>query len=176
MTGTQGACSARTLLSGLPMRLNRDTIVAICLLVLCGVLLQQSLAIREPGFGQMSPAAWPRAVVGVLAFLSLIYLVQSLRQASDGPGEPVEGSLWLRWGNVVWCFALFFLYLLAMPWLGMLVGGCLFVFLLMSALGGWSLRNMALHAAIALVTVGGMWTLFTFGLRVFLPKGAWTGF
>jgi predicted membrane-bound spermidine synthase len=63
---------------------------------------------------------------------------------------------------------------MVIPYLGMLVGGMLFVFLLLSALGGW--RPILLHAAIALISVGGMWTLFTFALRVILPRGEWTGF
>jgi len=58
-----------------------------------------------------------------------------------------------------------------MPYLGMLIGGVAFAFLLMSALGGFEPRQLLLHAAIALVAVGGMWALFTFGLRVPLPTG-----
>jgi putative tricarboxylic transport membrane protein len=58
-----------------------------------------------------------------------------------------------------------------MPYLGMLLGGLAFVFLLLNALGGWGPKQMALHAVIALVTVGGMWSLFTFGLHVLLPPG-----
>jgi hypothetical protein len=66
---------------------------------------------------------------------------------------------------------LFLAYLLSLPWLGMLVGGTAFVFLLLSALGGWSPRLLALHAAIALVAVGGMWSIFTYALGVLLPRG-----
>jgi hypothetical protein len=164
------------------MHLNRDTIVAIALLVICGVFWQQSFEIREPGYaGQMSPAAWPRAVLGALSFLGLIYLVQSLRQGPDIPpegdasgGAGVIGFI-SHWRNVLWCFALFLAYLLAMPWLGMLIAGTLFVFLLLCALGGWSVRLMALHAAVALGTMGGMWALFTYGLKVILPTGSLIG-
>ena len=132
-------------------RVNRDTVFAILLLVGCGVLLNASFDIREPDYGQLSPAAWPRTVVGVLTFLSLIYLVQSIRRGV--PEEPVEAEgtakngprglgEWIAyWRNVFWVFALFFAYLLA------------------------------LHAVIATVTVGGMWSLFTFGLGVLLPRG-----
>jgi len=167
------------------MRLNRDTIVAIVLLVICGVFWQQSLEIRDPGYpGQLSPAAWPRAVLGALSLLCLIYLLQSLRQGPDAPSEDgpsgggaggaVMGFI-THWRNVLWCFSLFLAYLLVMPWLGMLVAGTLFVFLLLCALGGWSARLMALHAAIALCTMGGMWMLFTYGLNVFLPAGSLIG-
>lgn len=155
------------------MYLNRDTIVAIVLLLICGVLAQQSFEIREPDYGQMSPAAWPRLIVGILSFLSLIYLVQSIRQGPDAPSKGPHGvaAFLSHWRNVLWCFALFLAYLLSMPMLGMLIGGTLFVFLLLNALGGWSPRLMALHAVVAMVSIGGMWSLFTFGLKVFLPPG-----
>ena len=44
----------------------------------------------------------------------------------------------------------------------------------MGVLGGWLVAKnlLALHACpVALVTVGGMWSLFTFGLGVLLPQG-----
>jgi hypothetical protein len=164
-------------------RLNRDTLVAIFLLVVCGVFMAASFDIREPDYGQLSPATWPRAIIGVLTLLSLIYLVQSIRKGPE-PGDAAavqqdgEAELETRgeaaaagWRNVIVCFVLFLAYLLSLPWLGMLVGGTAFVFLLLSALGGWSPRLLALHAAIALVAVGGMWSIFTYALGVLLPRG-----
>ncbi|MHA1529371.1 MAG: tripartite tricarboxylate transporter TctB family protein [Alphaproteobacteria bacterium] len=166
-------------------RVNRDTVVAILLLVGCGVLLNASFDIREPDYGQLSPAAWPRTIVGVLTFLSLIYLVQSIRRGVPSAPVEAEGTTktvprgvgeWIaHWRNVFWVFALFLAYLLTMPWLGMLVGGMAFVFLLLNALGGWSAERLALHAVIAAISVGGMWSVFTFGLGVLLPRGEFFG-
>lgn len=158
-------------------RLNSDTIIAILLLVASGVFLVASFDIREPDYGQLSPAAWPRAVIGLLALLSLIYLLQSIRQGAppaeaDDDNRPRTVAEFISyWRNVFWCFALFLAYLLALPVLGMLIGGVLFVFFLLNALGGWQLRLLALHALIAIVAIGGMWSLFTFGLGVILPPG-----
>lgn len=156
--------------------MNRDTLVAIFLLACCGVLLMASFEIREPDYGQLSPATWPRAIIALLTGLSLIYLVQSVRQGKPpAPSEPAEvtgiGSFFSYWRNVLWCFGLFALYLITMPTLGMLIGGSLFVFMLLNALGGFQPRLLLTHAAIALVSVGGMWCLFTFGLGVILPSG-----
>jgi len=169
-------------------RLNQDAIVAIVLLLISGGLMVASFDIREPDYGQLSPAAWPRAVVVTLGLLSLIFLLQSLA----GAGTPAGGDLpetakgdedakvnaprvgagfFGYWRNVIWCFSLFLLYLLALPYLGMLIGAVTFAFLLMNALGGWAPRQMALHALIAVIAVGGMWALFTFGLKVPLPAG-----
>lgn len=169
-------------------RLNQDTIIAIVLLLISGGLMVASFDIREPDYGQLSPAAWPRAVVAALGVLSLIYLLQSLAGTPAGGDVPETGGtsgspeakagaprvgagFFGYWRNVIWCFVLFLGYLLALPYLGMLIGAVTFAFLLMSALGGWQPRQLALHAVIAIIAVGGMWALFTFGLKVPLPSG-----
>ena len=159
------------------MALNRDTVVAVFLLLICGGLAWVSLDIREPDYGVLSPATWPRVIVGVMAFLSLIYLVQSVRQGPDQPNPEAPTSVaefFAYWRNVIACFVLFGIYLLAIPYLGILVGGMAFVFALLTALGGF--RNWLLHIVIAAISVGGMWSVFTFALRVILPRGEWTGF
>lgn len=159
------------------MALNRDTLCAIFLLLACGGLMMASLEIREPDYGVLSPATWPRVIIGVMSILSLIYLVQSVRQGPDAPNpEAPRGfaEFFAYWRNVIWCFVLFAAYMIAIPYLGILVGGVTFVFLLLTALGGP--RPYILHGAIALVSVGGMWLLFTEVLRVILPRGEWTGF
>ncbi|MEM7041750.1 MAG: tripartite tricarboxylate transporter TctB family protein [Pseudomonadota bacterium] len=165
-------------------RLSQDTVIAILLLLISGGLMIASFDIREPDYGQLSPATWPRVIVGVLGFLSFLYLVQSWSatgqpKQADAEEEPEANGdtlstgarFWGYWQNVIWCFVLFLLYLLSMPYVGMLIGGVSFAFLLMSALGGWQPRQLLLHAGIAIVAVGGMWALFTFGLRVPLPPG-----
>ncbi len=159
--------------------LNRDTFVAIVLLLVCGGLYVASLEIREPDYGQLSPATWPRMIIGIVAFLSMIYLVQSIRRGPDEKDDEKSwegfGAFLAQWRNVLWVFALFLGYLLALPWVGMLLGGAAFVFLLLTVLGPLSGRDMLIHLVIALVTVGGMWLLFTHGLGVILPRGELTG-
>ena len=81
------------------------------------------------------------------------------------------GSWWSRYQNAIYCFARFFVFLVTLPYLGMLLGGILFVFLMMSVLGGWSPKLILMHAVIAVLSVGSMWSIFTFGLRVMLPAG-----
>ncbi len=163
-------------------RLNRDAIIAIVLLMACGVLFWSTFSIRTPDYGQLSPSTWPRVILAALALLSVIYLIQSLRRAPDsepGPGPDEDGAPrrpgllgWiLYWRNPIWCFVLFFAYLVTLPVLGSLIGGVAFVFTLMCVLGGWTPKHLLQHAALALITVGGMWSIFTFGLGVLLPSG-----
>ncbi len=63
------------------------------------------------------------------------------------------------------------LFLFTLPYLGMLIGSTLFAFLVFNFLGGWGVQRMAIHGAIAVVAMGAMWAVFTFGLRVILPEG-----
>jgi hypothetical protein len=161
-------------------RLNRDTLVAVFLLLFCGVMFWASFDIREPDYGMLPPSAWPRVILTLMSVLCVIYLVRSLGRGPDGPdayrGEPKTVLGWIAyWRNPIACFALFAGYLTALPWFGMLISGIAFVFCLLTFLGGWSPRRLALHAAVATVAVGGMWSIFTYGLRVLLPTGEWTG-
>ena len=158
---------------------NRDTIVAIALLVACGGLYMATLEIREPDYGQLSPATWPRLIIGIVTLLSTIYLVQSVRLGPTADDEKTEWSgfaaFFAQWRNVLSVFALFLGYLIILPWVGMLLGGATFVFLLLTVLGPFSSRDVVIHFIIALLTVGGMWLLFTYGLGVILPRGELTG-
>jgi len=155
-------------------RINRDTYVAIFLLVLCGVFFVESLSIREIDYGILKPSAWPQAILVVLSVLSLIYLVRSLRQPP--PAETAEAPVTLRgvlekYRNPLWCYGLFLAFLLTLDYLGMLIGGVLFVFSLLTAIGGAGARRMLVHAVIALATIGVMWAIFTYALGVILPQG-----
>ncbi|MBL6959416.1 MAG: tripartite tricarboxylate transporter TctB family protein [Rhodospirillales bacterium] len=157
-------------------RLNRDTIVAIALLILCGVFFQQSFGILTDAFrsiaiGQMKPDLWPQIILSALTLMCFIYLVQSV--VSPPPARDKRGGLkgWLaHYLNPILCYITFLIFLLVMPYLGMLISGFLFVFALMSILGGFERRNLVVNAAVSVVFVGGMWLIFTYGLGVLLPR------
>jgi hypothetical protein len=53
----------------------------------------------------------------------------------------------------------------------MLIGGVLFVFGLLTLLGGFSYKLLIKHFSISIISVGFMWIIFTFGLKVMLPEG-----
>jgi hypothetical protein len=157
--------------------LSRDTIVSILLLLFCGFLIWAGTQIRDPQFGELSPAAWPKAVTYVLTAFCLIYFLQSIRAAEDTVPEAdpdrAPGLVgWFKYyANPIACFALYFLFLATLPLLGTLVGGVLLVFALLSLLGGVQPRQILIHALIAVISVGAMWSIFTFGLGVLLPRG-----
>jgi len=154
------------------MRITRDVVVGIVLLLLCGTFTIATLDMETPSFGQMPPALWPRIILAPLTVLSLVFLIRALVNPTDtGPdrGGPMG---WFRYYQTpIVCFSLFFVFLVTMPYLGMLIGGVLFVFVMLCFLGGWSLRQIGLHAAVSIVLVGAMWSIFTFALGVILPRG-----
>lgn len=162
-------------------RLSRDTIVSIVLLLFCGLLIQAGFQIRDPQFGELPPAAWPQAVSYVLTGFCLIYFLQSIiankadidasRADETAVSHAGIGDWLLYYANPIACFALYFVFLITLPFFGTLIGGTLLVFALLSLLGGIAPRDILLHALIALISVGAMWSLFTFGLRVLLPRG-----
>jgi len=152
------------------MSLNRDAFVAVFFLLLCAVMFAASLELPPAMFGQMSPALWPRIIIVPLALLSALLLFQS--QRAPQKTEKVTVSDWLQHNkNPFICFALFFLFLITMPYAGMLLGGLAYVFLTLCVLGGWKPRQLALHAAISAFFVIGMWAIFTQMLGVLLPEG-----
>ena len=157
-------------------RLNRDTIVAIFLLLFCGVFIWASFDIRTPDYGVLKPSTWPQVILGVMTLLCLIYLVQSVKAGPDEDAvdltrEPGLVGFLKYWQNPIKCFVMFFIFLYTLPILGMLIGGVSFVFILMTLLGGSAPRQLITHAIISVCAVGAMWSLFTFGLEVMLPEG-----
>ena len=155
--------------------LNRDTIVAILLLLLCGLLAWSSLHIRLPGYGTLKPSTWPQIMVGVLTLFSVIYFFQSLSYGPSWPADKGRSSglagFFDYYRNPIVCFVIYFVFMLTLPWLGALIGGILLVFALLTVLGGWTPKDIVRHAIYATVSMGFMWSLFTFGLRVILPEG-----
>ena len=154
-------------------RLNRDTVIAVVLFAVTGAFWYAAGNIEPANYETLQSDIWPRAILTVLFVLIGIYFFQSLgisvetRQAAGG------GVLgWLsRYRNALWCYGLFLGFLMTLEWLGMLLGGILFVFLVLTVIGERTLRHLALHATIAVTTIAGMWSIFTFGLRVMLPEG-----
>jgi len=155
------------------MSVSRDTIVAIFLLALCGTLWHASYDIEITNYGTMPSTVWPRIIIVATAIFSAILLFTSLvpraaaEDAADGPREP----FFKRFRNAGVIYALFLLFLITLPTLGMHLAGALFVFLALTALGRPSPKLIAIHAAVAVASIGIMWSVFTFGLRVILPQG-----
>lgn len=152
-------------------RFNRDVYIAIFMLLLTGVFFWQTFEIREIDYGTLQASAWPRMILIVLGVFSVIYLVQSIQAGPDAAAEDDGRGFFEKYRNPIICFVLYFLFLFSMPYLGLLLSGISFVFLLLTSIGGAAPRALAIHAIIACVSIGGMWAFFTYALGVILPQG-----
>lgn len=156
-------------------RFHSDTLIAIALLLVGAVMFRDTFGFRTPPFATVSPRAWPRFVLVLLFALSALYLWQSLRAPRE-PGAARGVRAWASANrNALWCYALFLAFLLALPYLGMLVGGIAFTYTVQTAIGGRDLRSQVKHALVAVISVGLMWALFNFALDVLLPTGSLFG-
>ena len=155
-------------------RFSPDAIIGVVLLVLSAELFRETLSFRIPPFATMSTGTWPRFVLILLALLSVALIIQSLTRiaAEASTGErPAIGGLPMSHRTALICFGLFAAFVATLPWLGMLIGGIAFVFLMQELIGSRDFRSRAIHLAISIIAVGGMWAVFTFALRVILPEG-----
>lgn len=153
-------------------RINADVIIALLLMVICAVFFVETFAYQKVHMAIIGSKLWPRVVVVAMFLLASAYLVQSLRTPRTREQEPWSLAQWLRHNrNVIGSFSLYALFLLTLPYLGMLLGGTLFVFAALTFLGRRTWANHAIHIAIAVVSVGFMWWIFTHALGVVLPEG-----
>ena len=154
-------------------RLNRDTVTAVVLLLFCGLLFRQTFFVRKVPFSIMGSEVWPRFILSVLFVLLVIYLFRSLAKppSTSLSGRPLK--VWIEmYRNPLWCFGMFFLFLIILPYLGMLLSGILFVFVTQTIIGSRDKRSIILHALVSVGAVGGMWAIFRFGLGVVMPAGS----
>lgn len=153
--------------------LNSDTLVAVLLLAFCGLMWNATYAIEITPYQSMQSSVWPRIILVGLALSSAGLLIKGTRaprtDAATDPGGP--RGLLHRYRNALIVYALFLGFLLTLDLLGMLIGGALFVFLTLTLLGQPSWSRVPAHLATAALSIGTMWAIFTFGLRVILPEG-----
>lgn len=154
-------------------RLNRDSVIAVLLLLFCGLLFRQTFFVRKVPFSTMGSEVWPRFILIVLFLLLALYLFKSLSTPSTSNLSDRPLKVWIEmYRNPLWCFGMFFLFLISLPYLGMLISGILFVFITQTIIGSRDKRSLMIHALVAIGAVGSMWAIFRFGLGVVMPTGS----
>ena len=156
-------------------KLNQDTLIAIFLIIFCGIMIHNTGYIEDPGYQGMKASFWPTVILWLLSFMSLWLLVKSFYQNQHNLKEinksKFEASFFKKFRNASICFGMFILFLLFLDYLGMLLAGIFFVLGLLTFLGGVSKNKLIQHFLISLISIGVMWSIFTFGLKVILPEG-----
>jgi len=156
------------------MNIKKDTIVAIFLLLFCGIMINSSFDIEDPGYQGMKASFWPTIVLCLLSIMCLVMLIKSVVTEAENNLSSNNTNLtnvFFKFKNASICFLMFVLFLAFLDYLGMLIGGVLFVFGLLTMLGGFEIKKIINHFIISIITIGIMWSIFTFGLKVILPEG-----
>jgi hypothetical protein len=153
---------------------TRDAIAGLLCLALSLWLFSLTFGLPRSPFVPVGPEFYPRIVLAVTGVLSFAVLVQGIMAAWRGE-QPMAAPR--NFSKVLVAFAVFWLYIAAMPYLGYRIATVLFVVVLQAVLERpVGLRKWAIVVAIAVVTTIVTFIVFEHYLTVLLPRGRWTAF
>lgn len=124
----------------------------------------------------IGPGFYPRIVLGLSAVLAAALVAFDFfgrkKKAAAAPAGPAA-----NYAAVVLHFAVFGLYVAALPWLGFRVATFAYVALANALLDApRSVKGYFRVAAIAALTTLVVYVVFEHYLSVLMPRGRWTGF
>jgi putative tricarboxylic transport membrane protein len=154
------------------LRLGRDGWAGLAILLASLVLFWLTLGLKDSPLVPIGPGFYPRIVLGVTALLSAWLVVSDLAAA-----KPAAPALPVSYGMVALMFAVFGLYVLALPFLGFRVGTLVYVAAANALLDPpRGARGWGRVALVALLTSAATYLVFEHYLTVLMPRGSWTGF
>jgi putative tricarboxylic transport membrane protein len=154
------------------LRLGRDGWAGLAVLTASLVLFWLTLGLKDSPLVPIGPGFYPRIVLGVTALLSAWLVIADVLAAKRAaPASPVN------YGMVALMFAVFALYVLALPLLGFRVGTFAYVAVANALLDPpRGARGWVRVALVALLTSAATYLVFEHYLTVLMPRGSWTGF
>ena len=154
------------------MKLSRDGWAGLVVLAASLVLSGLTLGLKANPLVPIGPGFYPRIVLGVTALLAALLVVTDWYAAKKaGPKVPAD------YAAVVVQFAVFGIYVAALPWLGFRIATFAYVAVtnaLMDPPRG--ARQWTRAATIALASALATYFVFEHYLSVLLPRGRWTDF
>ncbi len=106
-------------------------------------MINSSYYIEDPGYQGMKASYWPRIILWLLSIMSLVMLVKSFANKVDSINAGSFSQInYMQFKNALICFGMFIIFLTFLEYLGMLLGGILFVFGLLTFLGGFSIKKI----------------------------------
>jgi hypothetical protein len=155
--------------------IGRDGWVGLVVLAACAVLYWLTLDLKGNPLVPIGPAFYPRIVIGAAALFAVLLVIED---ALAGRTRVVAAAaVRPNYGLVALEFAVFGIYVVALPYLGFRVATFLYVIAAAAPLarprGGTGWTWILLLAAL---TAGLTYFIFERYLTVLLPRGRWTGF
>jgi putative tricarboxylic transport membrane protein len=154
------------------LKLGRDGWSGLAVLAASLVLFGLTLGLKDSPMVPVGPGFYPRIVLGVAAVLAAWLVIADWRS----PPPPREGQA-IDYRMVAVMFAVFGVYVVALPYLGFRAGTFLYVAAANALLDApRGARGWARAALVALLTAAATYYVFEHYLSVLLPRGSWTGF
>lgn len=160
--------------------MGRDGVTGLVVLATSLFLFWATLGLERHPLVPVGPEFYPQLVLGTTAFLALLLVVSDLiAHRRAGVVTPPAGSAArANYTLVVIAFAIFAIYVIALPYLGFRVAT--FAFLLAMPLALQPARGVRRRwivvFVVALVATIVIYLAFESYLQVLLPRGRWTGF
>ena len=161
--------------------MGRDTLTGLVVLAASLVLFWATLGLERHPMVPVGPGFYPRIVLGITAALGLLLVLLDVlgrRRAVAKPAEPAgAGTVRPNYALVVAAFAVFTVYVLALPYVGFRIATLAFLVVMQVVLQPpRGVRRWVVVLAVALVATGASYYAFERYLHVLLPRGLWTGF
>lgn len=155
--------------------IGRDGWAGLVVLAFCAVLYWLTLGIKGNPLVPIGPEFYPRIVIGVTAaFAALLVVADVLARPKAAPARPGARP---NYALVVLTFAVFAVYVAALPYLGFRIATFLYVAATAALLARpRDARAWAKVFVLALVTAAVTYFVFERYLSVLLPRGRWSGF
>lgn len=154
------------------MKLSRDGWAGLAVLAASLFLFALTLGLKDSPLVPIGPGFYPRIVLGLTAVLAAaLLLIDVLTKAQPRPLPKAD------YGSVVLHFAVFGLYVVALPSLGFRVATFAYIAATNALLDRpKSARGWLRVAAVSLIATAVVYLAFEYYLSVLLPRGRWTGF
>ena len=152
--------------------LSRDGWTGLVVLAASLVLFGLTLELKANPLVPIGPGFYPRIVLGVTALLAALLVIV------DWVFPPkAAAKVSANYAAVVLHFAVFGIYVAALPWLGFRIATFAYVAVTNALMDPpRSARQWARVAAIALASALATYFVFEHYLSVLLPRGRWTDF
>lgn len=154
------------------MKLSKDGWAGLAVLAASLFLFGLTFGLERNPLVPIGPGFYPRIVLGLTALLAAALVAFDLFRKMELPGLGQAS-----YGAVILHFAVFGLYVAALPWLGFRIATFAYVAAANSLLDPpRSVKGYLRVAAIALLTSAVVYVVFEHYLSVLMPRGRWTGF
>jgi hypothetical protein len=152
--------------------MSRDTIAGLAVLAASLVLFALTLDLKPNPLVPIGPGFYPRIVLGFTALLAAVLVVLGVLQ--KGKGAAPQG---VDYAAVVLHFAVFGVYVVALPWLGFRIATFAYVAAANALMAPpRNARQWGRAVALGLATALATYYVFEHYLSVLLPRGRWTDF